>query len=232
MNFDIKLLVALSGLAFALPAAAQEEPAPTEPTSPAETFDPDKKPEAPQADLGVADPTTNLKTYAGVGSEWAYGDAGTAEIGGALAFSTSNDTTTFSTDPMIGYFLWDNIELSAIIGYRHVTIHDVQSTNRFSLLVEPSLHMPINDGLFWMVGVGAGPAIGTNLSADKVDAGLALAPRAGLQLLVGRSGLLNLGVRYAAVFSDLDTDLAIGGGQAVLAFTNSLDVQAGYTVMF
>jgi hypothetical protein len=53
-----------------------------------------------------------------------------------------------------------------------------------------------------------------------------------VQILLGRSGLLNLGARYSAVFSDVDTRVGPLEGQAVLAFANTFDIQAGYTVMF
>lgn len=208
----------------------EEEDPPEEPTPETGTFDPDAKPEPPRPEL--PSPAEDTRPYAGVGSEVAYAERGVGEFGGSLTFALTNDLTSFSADPMVGYYLWDNIELSAIVGVRHLRVNG-ESSNRFSLALEPSFHLPINDGLFWLVGIGNGVALGNDVDTDpSVDVGYMVSPRTGVQLLVGRSGILNLGARYSAIFSDLETDIAPLEGQAVLAFTNTFDIQAGYTVMF
>lgn len=194
------------------------------------TFDPDAKPEAPRPDL--PDIEDDTRVYAGVGSGVAYASRGTGEFGGSMSFSASPGVSTFSADPMAGYFVLDNVQLSAVLGFRRVAL-DGEATNRFSLLAEPSVHLPFNDGLFWVGGLGMGGALTDGLREDGgITGGFALAPRTGLQLLVGRSGILNLGARYSMVFSDIDADVNPATGQAVLAFVNTFDVQAGYTVMF
>ena len=100
-------------------------------------------------------------------------------------------------------------------------------------MLEPSLHVPINDGVFWALGLGNGLAIGDDVDDQPdLDAGYILAPRAGVQLMVGRSGLVNLGARYSIIFTDLAGDVAPSNGVAVLAFANTFEIQAGYTVMF
>jgi hypothetical protein len=209
---------------FAPVAFGQEEPA----TPNQDTTDPDVKPEAPTVE--VPNPAEDVRTYAGVGSKIAYGEVGVAEAGGSLAFSTSNGVMSFSADPTIGYFLFDNVELSGTLGIRHVSLEG-ENSNQVSLLAEPSLHLPINDGLFWFGGLGLGAAV-VDTSQSTYDMGFALAPRTGVQILLGRSGLLNLGGRYSAVVSDVDAEVAPAGGETVLAFVNTFDVQAGYTVMF
>lgn len=193
------------------------------------TFDPDPKPEPPTVDL--PNPAEDTETYAGVGSGIAYAERGVGEFGGSMSVSFSPDASIVSADPSIGYFLFDNFQLSGILGVRYVNVDGADST-RFSALAEPSLHLPINDGLFWVGGLGVGGAVANASNFDGTQVGLALAPRTGVQLLVGRSGLLNLGVRYSAVFSEVEADLEPLEGQAVLGFRNSFDVQAGYTVMF
>lgn len=232
MNCDARMLTALTaGLLLSAPALAQDESAPPAPEVPVgveESFDPDYKPDAPEVD--VPDPFTGIRSYAGVGSPWAYATAGVGEIGGSVAFSTSFDATTFAADPQIGYFLWDNIQLKAILSIRHLSVQG-ESANRFGAMLEPSAHLPINDGLFWFGGIGAGVALADHVGPGVVT-GLEIAPRTGLQVLVGRSGLLNLGVRYSALLSGVQTDFSLPQGQAILAFVNTLDLQAGYTVMF
>ena len=193
-----------------------------------DTVDPDPKPTAPRPDVELRDP----KVYAGVGSNIAYASGGITEASGSIAFSASPGSTTFSADPSIGYFLLDNVQLSGIVGLRH-TVVEGDTSSRFSFLAEPSLHFPINDGLFWAGGLGMGVAVTDGLGGgDGVTAGFALAPRTGLQLLVGRSGIMNLGVRYSMIFSDVEADVGPAAGQAVLTFVNTFDAQVGYTVMF
>lgn len=192
------------------------------------TADPVVKPDAPTPE--VPNPAEDVRTYAGVGSDTAYAERGVAELGGSAGVSLAQNVVQISADPQIGYFLWDNVELSGLIGVRHASV-DGSSSNQYSLLVEPSVHFPINDGLFVAGGVGAGAAL-LDTTATELDVGFALAPRVGVQFLLGRSGLLNVGARYAAVFSSAEVVGTIEEGATVLAFQNTLDLQAGYTIMF
>lgn len=91
------------------------------------------------------------------------------------------------------------------------------------LLVDSPLHRPIEDGPVWFAEPVGSP-VGTK-RADRIDAALAVAPRAGLLMRVWSFGLLNLNIRYAAIGSGLEI-----GGQ--LAAADAVDVQAGYTVVF
>lgn len=152
-----------------------------------------------------------------------------SEAGGSLALSTSNGVMTFSADPTVGYFVVDNVELSGTFGLRHVTVEG-ENSNQFSLIGEPSIHLPINEQLYWFAGLGLGIAL-VDTSQSTYDLGLAFAPRGGVQILFGRSGLLNLGMRYAAVLSDVDRTSSAGHG-TVLAVVPAFDIQAGYTVIF
>jgi hypothetical protein len=208
-----------------------ESPTPDEaPTPDTSTFDPDTKPEPPTPEL--PNPAEDTRNYAGVGSSVAYAERGVGEFGGSATFALTNDVVSFSADPTLGYFLYDNLQASAILGFRHLTLDD-NSSNRFSLMVEPSLHVPVNDGVFWVVGVGTGLALGDDVDDDPaVEAGFVVAPRGGIQLMVGRSGLVNFGARYSAILSGVSADVEPLEGVAVLAFANTFDVQAGYTVMF
>lgn len=205
------LLVGIAGLGLAGPAFAQS-PQPEPPS-----------PEVPGRD--------DVRSYAGMGSGIAYAEAGVAEFGGSASLSAGTDFTSVAADPMIGYFPWDNVELSAIIGVRILNLEDT-TRSQYTALLEPSLHIPVGDTFFIFGGIGAG--LGVAPTPDQTYTGFALAPRLGGQFLVGRSGLLNLGARYSMTFAsaDVDTDLGPFVGNAVLAFVNTFDVQAGYTVMF
>lgn len=185
-----------------------------------------EKPDAPTPQL----PSPTVQTYAGVGSEIAYAAQGVGEFGGSVSFSLAKGVTSISADPSIGYFLWDNLALSATVGVRYLSIEGTTS-NQFAFLAEPSVHLPFNDTLFWFAGLGGGVAL-LDTSNTDLDTGVALAPRTGLQVLVGRSGLVNLGVRYALFFSEVEGSGGGLGSSSVLAFQDTFDVQAGYTVMF
>lgn len=198
-------------------------------TSVAQAQDP--VPTPPRPDLPQEEPVEQ----AGVGSRYAYSRAGVIESGGSLGLSLANEYLAFTADPMIGYFLWDNIQGSAILGVQYVNVGGVSQT-RVSLVFEPSFHYPFTDTFFGFIGAGIGaamvdPAL-TTPEGDKVGFGTALAPRFGVQTLVGRSGLLNLGARQVLTFVDVDTDVSSYGGQTVLAFSNVFQLQAGYTIMF
>jgi opacity protein-like surface antigen len=186
------------------------------------------KPDAP--DVDVPNLVEDVKTYAGVGSNTAYGEQGVVELGGSFGLSAAQNSFAVSADPFIGYFVVDNIELGATLGVRHASVGG-ENSNQFALLVEPSFHVPINDGFHYFIGLGIGAAL-VDTSVTDSELGLALAPRTGVQFLIGRSGILNVGGRYSVVLSDVDSAVNLGGGETVLAFRNTFDLQAGYTIMF
>lgn len=213
---------------FVTPAAFAQDRVPTKPDGDPSTTDPAMKPDAPE--VKVPNLTDDVKTYAGVGSNTAYGEQGVVELGGSFGLSAAKDSFGISADPFIGYFLVDNIELAGTLGIRHASVGG-ENSNQFALLVEPSFHVPINDGFFYFIGLGIGAALVDTSSSDS-SIGFDLAPRTGVQFLIGRSGLLNVGARYSVVLSDVDAAVGVAGGETVLAFDNTFDLQAGYTIMF
>jgi hypothetical protein len=92
-----------------------------------------------------------------------------------------------------------------------------------NFLAEPSYHLPMSDKLFAFLGVGAG------LGYSQVGgAGFALAPRAGLNILIGRSGILT--PAFNVVYN---TNQAVQTPQGtLLAVNTSYGASAGYTVMW
>lgn len=191
----------------------------------------DPVPTPPRPDLPQEQPVEQ----AGVGGKVAYSEAGVIEAGGNFGLSLANDYMSFVADPTIGYFLWDNVQGSVILGVQYANIAGASQT-RLSLVFEPSFHYPFTDTFFGFIGAGIGaamvnPAL-TTPEGEQIGFGTALAPRFGVQLLVGRSGLMNIGARQVLTFVDVDTDVSSYGGQTVLAFSNVFQLQAGYTVMF
>jgi hypothetical protein len=157
-----------------------------------------------------------------VGGNIAYSRAGVMELGGSLNFSAVGDAKTFSARPSIGYFFFNNWELSGILAWNQIS-NNGASTNFYSVLAEPSFHVPFNKTVFGFLGAGFGVSGGKD-----VDFGVALAPRAGMNFLVGRSGLFTpeISVQYS-------TSSAVATPQGtVIAVNTSFNVGAGYTVMW
>lgn len=192
------------------------------------TADPAMKPDAPSPE--IPNPAEDVRTYAGVGGNTAYAERGVVELGGSFSFAAQPGSTTLALDPSIGYFLFDNVELSGVLGVRS-TATGGNTSNNISLVVEPSVWFPVNDGFFLGGGMGVGVAL-LQSAATGIDTGLTIAPRLGGKLLLGRSGLLNFGARYSIVAQSVDADLALAGGETVVAFVNTFDIQGGYTIMF
>src|SRR5688572_26579612 len=120
---------------------------------------------------------------AGVGGSVGYARAGVLELGGAAGLTLAQDIRAVNFSPSIGWFLVDNLELSAILDVTHLKAGG-QSATLWSALVEPSFHLPFNRSMFGFLGMGIGAAY-----ASGVGAGLAVAPRIGMEFLVGRSGV-------------------------------------------
>ena len=180
--------------------------------------DHDAKPMAPKLDI----PSEGITQQAGIGGTQAYGRVGVMELGGSLAFNSTTNYTFFSMRPTVGYFFMDNWELSAIMAWNQYKV-DGTSGGTFGLMLEPSIHLPINDSLFGFVGAGIG------LSAAKhSDVGAAVGARVGLNIMVGRSGVLS-----PEINTQYSTNHAVATSQGtLLAVNSSFGFGAGYTVMW
>lgn len=194
-----------------------EEPKPSNQLAPAQS---DEDPQPPPA--SPLPPDANVVEQAGVGGSVAYGRAGVLELGGSASFSTASDFTEFSLRPSIGWFIADNLELSGILSFNHAKIGDSSATS-WALLAEPSYHLPINSTLFAFLGIGAGIS-----HVNGVGTGFALAPRLGMNILIGRSGILTPAL--IAQYSTTDSVETPNG--TLVAVTSSFGMQVGYTVMW
>lgn len=157
---------------------------------------------------------------AGVGSDLAYASKSVVEAGGVLALRHQSETTQFRIAPSFGYFFVDNLELTLFpeLNITHIAADDgpggegAQTDWSIGVLVEPSYHLPFNDRLLGFVGLG----VGLNFAEDpSVD--LLIRPRVGLDVLVGRSGILK-----PALFMDIGVADGLSAG----------GLEAGYTVMW
>lgn len=173
-------------------------------------------------------PGVGVTKQAGVGGTQAYGRAGVLELGGSGGFSISDRYNRFELAPSVGLFIADNLEISVIGAYSRVHV-DGQGTSpgatasEFKLLLEPSYHLPFSEVLFGFFGLGAGVKY---LSGQ--DTGFALAPRLGLNILIGRSGILSpsLNVDYSTV------DVINTPSGTVVGVQTSYGMNIGYTVMW
>jgi hypothetical protein len=180
--------------------------------------DNDPTPQAPAPEL----PESGIVEQAGTGGLVAYGRPGVLELGGAIGFTVGEDLTQLSLTPSIGWFVANNLELSLLLGFNYVEVGPDQTTF-FSALVEPSFHLPFSDIVFGFLGLGAGVSVN-----DSGEAGFALAPRAGLNIMVGRSGILTPAVTY--MWSA--TDVVHSGGQDFVGLSSAVAVNLGWTVMW
>jgi hypothetical protein len=165
---------------------------------------------------------TGVTEQAGIGGTQAYGRAGVLELGGSAGFAAASGFTQVSLTPSIGYFVMDNVELSGLINYNMADAGGVQ-TSILNVLAEPSLHLPMNDQLFGFLGLGRGLSY-----ADGPGAGFALAPRLGLNVMVGRSGVLT----PAILVSYSTTDAIQTSAGTLLAVNVTYGANIGYTVMW
>jgi hypothetical protein len=220
-------------LLFPAVALAQDAPAPdggqtdatdtaTAPandgTLPAPSSDDDAFPEV--ATPGV--PSGGLVEQAGVGGSTGYGRAGVFELGGAAGLLATSDITSLQIAPQAGWFVADNVQLSAILNINYNKAGSEDSTT-FGALVEPSYHLPFNRTMFGFVGVGFGLAY-----LDGPGAGFATAPRLGANFLVGRSGILTPSLSYQYTTHSIED---AGMDRTLIGVSQAVRANVGYTVM-
>jgi hypothetical protein len=195
--------------------------APT-PTSelPAAKSDNDVQPEV--ASPGM--PTGGIVSQAGVGGVVGYGRAGVLELGGSAGFAFASDYRSLNFSPSIGWFIADNLEMSAILSITNIKTGDEQST-LWSALIEPSYHLPFNRTMFGFVGLGVGAAHVTGLGT-----GFAVAPRIGANFMVGRSGVLTPSLAYE--YTTIDSGMESGSEVTLVALTSAVRFNVGYTAMW
>ena len=116
-----------------------------------------------------------------------------------------------------------NDTMSAMIGAGYIKAGDSDGT-RLQVLVEPSYHMPFSNSVFGFLGVGAGLSY-----LEGPGAGLAIAPRIGANVMVGRSGVLSPYLSYAYTTHD---SVDVGEGMTLLAVSAAVAANVGYTVMW
>jgi hypothetical protein len=181
----------------------------------------DNDPAPPVASPGA--PAGGLVSQAGIGGSVGYGRAGVLELGGSAGFAFASDYRNLNLSPTVGWFVADNLELSAILGISNIKAGDMSST-LWSALLEPSYHVPFNRSIFGFLGIGAGAS-----HISGLGTGFAMAPRVGANFMVGRSGVLTPSLSYQ--YTTIETDMT-AGDVTVVALTSSVRFNVGYTAMW
>jgi hypothetical protein len=154
--------------------------------------------------------SANVALDAGMGSPIAYARASVVELGGTLALTHQSETTIFRIAPSVGYFVIDNIELT-LFPELNISNVDGQTDVIVGGMLEPSYHVPFSDRLYGFLGVGFGLRYAEDPGVD-----FALRPRLGMDIMVGRSGILK-----PAAFLDIGANDGLNAG----------GFEAGFTVM-
>ena len=200
---------------------ATAPPTPSSQLPPAQS-DHDAQPEVSR--VGVPDGV--IIRQAGIGGSVGYGRAGVLELGGSAGFAFASDYRNMNLSPTIGWFLVDNLELSAILSIANIKTGD-QSATLWSGLIEPSYHVPLNRSVFGFLGLGVGAAY-----VSGPGAGFAVAPRAGANFMVGRSGVLTPSLSYEYTTVGTDMDNGENSNVTVVALTSAVRFNVGYTAMW
>jgi len=229
----------LSAIVIMVPVVAfADEPVPNSGT-PDATAAPTPTGELPPAhsdhDAAPPVPTPNVPglngdivEQAGVGGTVGYGRAGVLELGGAAGLTLAQDIRAVNFSPSIGWFLVDNLELSAILDVTNLKAGG-ESATLWSALAEPSFHLPLNRSLFGFVGMGVGAAY-----VSQLGTGLAVAPRIGMDVMVGRSGVLRPSLAYEYTTHDAMGSVDANGNTDVtlVAISSALRFNIGYSTMW
>ncbi len=215
---DVEAGSEVGGDANADASADMEEPAYDDDMGPGST--PDPIPEVPGTEPKANE--AEIKKQAGVGGDIAFAEKGVLELGGAGYVNFNDGGTSVSLRPSVGWFVVNNVELSAIIDFAYANPDGGDSFTTLGALVEPSLHLPFNDRLLWFVGLGAG------LAYNDEDVGFAIRPRVGLDVLVGRSGIFRPSLEATFSTAAIQTQ----NDRALIGVKSSYGASFGYHVMF
>jgi hypothetical protein len=143
-----------------------------------------------------------------------FASRGTLEVGGAIGAIITENTSTFTASPTVGYFVADGIEVSGIFQIAYTRIEDAfgndDSQTVGSLIVEPSYHYPLGPDVLVNGGVG----IGGGYNGDDIN--FQIIPSVGLDVLTSRHTVVTPTLRMPIVIADagdlesgVDTDIGL-----------------------
>lgn len=159
-----------------------------------------------------------------------YARAGLREAGASAGLALAQDLRAVNLSPSIGYYPRDNLELSGILDIANLKAGEGDSATMWSLLVEPSFHLPFNPTMYGFMGMGVGGAY-----VSELGSGMVVAPRVGLDFLIGRAGILRPSLAYQYTTHDVNgvVDPDTGTANATLvAISSTLRFNLGYSTMW
>ncbi len=155
---------------------------------------PEKKPETEKSNEAVRTEQegkeTTLPSVAGRPVR-RYAEHNVFELGGSVSLVRANAFTQIGAIPTFGWFLIDYVQLSLLPSVEYVKTAKSPAKSRFATLVETSFHVHVGGPVFAFFGAGTGVVY-----EKDTGAGLAIAPRLGLNFLIGGSGVLKLALSY------------------------------------
>lgn len=132
-----------------------------------------------------------------------YGRAGALELGASAGLVVASGFRAVSVAPTFGAFISDHLRISGIASVASFKA-GASSTTLWSALGEVGYHNPLGPAAFWFIAGGAGVTYATDMSA-----GLIVAPRIGINVLVGTHGVLTPSLAYEYTTLDAPTDAAV-----------------------
>ncbi|MGZ5971561.1 MAG: hypothetical protein ACXWP4_28015 [Polyangiales bacterium] len=150
-----------------------------------------------------------------------YAEKNVLELGGAISFVKANSFTQIGATPTFGWFFIDYVELSVLPSAEWVKTFRQEGKGRYSFILEPSFHISIGGPIFAFFGAGVGVVY-----EAETGTGLAIAPRTGINVLIGGSGVLNLALSYEYTATKRT---AIEDGSTD-PHTSTFGIQSGYSV--
>lgn len=153
-----------------------------------------------------------------------YGSKGMFEAGASAGMVLAPDLRSINLAPVFGWFVTDNLELAAIISASNLKAGDDTAT-AYAALVEPAYHVPFNASTFGFLGMGVGVAY-----VDELGAGLDIAPRVGLKVMMGTRGVLAPSLSYEYTTHNVDPDEM--KNVALVAVASAVRINIGYAAMW
>ena len=150
-----------------------------------------------------------------------YAEQGILELGGNVTLVKASAFTQVGAAPSFGWFFIDYVQLSLLPTVDYVKAANADAKARYSVLLEPSFHIQIVDVVFGFFGAGTGVAY-----ESSTGVGLAVAPRTGLNLLIGGSGVLT--AAFSFVYTATKRTAIEDGSTS--PHTSTLGAQLGYSV--
>lgn len=197
------------------PAASSHDPAPTVPSP-------------------MVGRHMHVVKQAGRGGPTAYAREGVLELGGGMSLSSTSDYLQLTMTPAVGYFITNNFELSFIPSWSFARVGKKgqrSSPTTLSFLVQSSLHLPLADTLFVYGGLGIGAAFLKTIPGHAGDHGwgFAFQPELGLNMMVGRSGIVS---PYANVMLATNKVIKAESGATHVALNTLVGAGVRYSVMW